>query len=168
MARDEAAARKAKALHAAQMQRMSSARTAATEMTESSRSSFGSTQWSGGQNGSGRPVHGSSPGYGRQHHQQRGNSPSSGRQSPYSPVVGRVSVMDLEAEALASASAPRSTRSIDRAYMEGRGAATAEAAPYGRGSRSERQMPVTRGGHGGARFDGRRSGPERNAGGVMR
>ena len=170
MARDEAAARKAKALHAAQMQRtsMSSARTAATEMTESSRS-FSSAQWSGGQNGSGRRVHGFSPGYGRQHHQQRGNSPSSGRQSPYSPVVGRVSVIDLEAEALASASAPRSTRSIDRAYMEGQGAAAAEAAPYGRGSRSERQMPVTRGGHdGGARFDGRRSGSERNAGGVMR
>ena len=53
--------------------------------------------------------------------------------------------------------------------MEGQGAAAAEAAPYGRGSRSERQMPVTRGGHdGGARFDGRRSGSERNAGGVMR
>ena len=168
MARDEAAARKAKALHAAQMQRMSSARTAATEMTDSSRS-FSSAQWAGGQNGSGRRIHGSSPGYGRQHQHQRGNPPSSGRLSPYSPVVGRVSVIDLEAEALASASAPRSTRSVDRAYMEGRGAATAEAAPYGRGSRSERQMPVTRGGHdGGARFDGRRSGPERNAGGVMR
>jgi len=144
MAQDEAAVRKAEALHAAQMQRMSSARTAATETMESSRS-FGSAQWSGGQNGSGHPVRGSPPAHGRQ------------------PVVGRVSVMDLEAEALASASA----RSMGRGYMEG-GSAT-EAAPYGRGSRSERQLPMARGGHdGAARFDGRRSRSERIPGGVMR
>ena len=137
-----AAARKAEAFHADQMQRASSSRTAATDIMESSRS-FGSAQWSGDQHGSGRPVRGSSPGK-----QQRGRSPSPGRQSPHNQVVGRVSVMELEAEALASASAsrPTSTRSMGRPYVD-RGGAAAAGAPYmcGRGSRSERHLPAGRG-----------------------
>lgn len=162
-----AAAQKAEAFHADQMQRMSSSRTAATDIMESSRS-FGSAQWSGGQHGSGRPVRGSSPG-----RQQRGRSPSPGRQSSYNQVVGRVSVMELEAEALASASASASrstgTISMGRLYVDG-GSAAAAAAPYGRGSRSERHLPAGRGGNGEeTRFDERRSRSERILpGGVMR
>lgn len=160
---DAAAAQRVEAFHAGQMQRVGSSRTAATESMESNRS-FESTQWSGGQHGSGRPVRGSSPG-----RQQRGHSPSPGRQSPYNQVVGRVSVMELEAEALASASASRSSRSMGRAYTDG-GNAAAAAAPYGRGSRSERHLPVGRGGSGeGTRFDERRTRSERVLpGGVMR
>lgn len=169
MAQEDAAAaggvQKAEAFHADQMQRMSSSRTAATDIMESSRS-FGSAQWSGGQHGSGRPVRGSSPGG-----QQLGRSPSPGRQSPYNQVVGRVSVMELEAEALASASASQSnsTRSMGRAHMDGGGAAAA-AAPHGRGSRSERHLPAGRGQRGeGTRFDERRARSERILpGGVMR
>ena len=164
-----AAARKAEAFHADQMQRASSSRTAATDTMESSRS-FESAQWSGGQHGSGRPVRGSSPG-----RQQRGRSPSPGRQSPHNQVVGRVSVMELEAEALASVSASASrstsTRSMGRPYVD-RGGAAAAGAPYmyGRGSRSERQLPAGRGGSGEeTRRDERRSRSERVLpGGVMR
>ena len=165
MAQEDAAAHKGEAFHADQMQRMSSSRTAATDIMESSRS-FGSAQWSDGQQGSGRPVRGSSPG-----RQQRGRSPSPGRQSPYNQVVGRVSVMELEAEALASVSASRSTsaRSMGRLHVDGGGAAAA-GAPYGRGSRSERHLPAGRGGSGEAtRIDERRSRSERVLpGGVMR
>ena len=161
-----AAAQKAEAFYPDQMQRMSSSRTAATDIMESSRS-FGSAQWSGGQHGSGQPIRGSSLG-----RQQRENSPSSsGRLSPYNQAVGRMRLMDLEAEVLASASASasRSTRAMGRAYMDGGGAAPASL-PYGRGSRSERDLSTGRGGIGdGARYDERRSRSERVLpGGVMR